>query len=833
MAIIINTVNDKYFTLNNVQYAKIYTPLKQGLEYIAIYNQYDTRQQILGSTKYDEFIINGNQYNSQFLTIEALLPVVLNNQSGGPVVIGGNSNTGLSAINEGNGIGWRLKNRNPLFYGSIGHSATDLSTSGTDSDSKGATGNNSFASGNNTIASGTNSHAQNSGTEASGNNSFAQGAITVASGANSHAEGNNTIASGTNSHAQGRVSKAIGNNSFASGFNAISSGDTSTSIGVDNIAHSFGEVVTGVYATDYVPNSPFTVNSNDRIFNVGNGLDNDNRSDALTILKNGLVTVPSLSNSLIEDAADDVVVTKGYLNNIIVSGSSFVDVSNDLSTENHLSDAYRNGKTGFGTNLVNETVEISGSTKSTYEYNNGTTTSFQFGGENIASELGIPQNALKGIVLNYYNDPNYPDLRSFIYSGNFEAIGGQKNISLTQGLQNINGDAYALGFYHPLIEDNSNDFQIKLKARNANTDQSYIHINSLGYNAEQPILGKSLESDIEMQARNNEGEKSTVFLTPHTFEYDGLLKLKGYGKIFTKGYTHRDSLSKTGTDATTIGDAQTILGLDDDGNVMEIPTSDISKKYASDSHLSGVYTQIGGQGINDLGMNGMYDRCVTTDADLRGGSISFSATTGTATIPDSSKNLTINGESDYLTINDISNDCEIEVVIDNGENVEVYGSGRWQPFFQKRIKGNIYGRFRNINVSVSYDKMNWYEPENDNWKTTDFSDSEGELPTVWFGGNGAPSVPGTTWRYVRFQLKDFAEGSNSNLSNKATIVQLGMRHYSEKYAQQYIKRRDVFGSSAPFTATDLGTKGEMRVTQDYIYVCTATNTWKRTALSSW
>lgn len=37
---------------------------------------------------------------------------------------------------------------------------------------------------------------------------------------------------------------------------------------------------------------------------------------------------------------------------------------------------------------------------------------------------------------------------------------------------------------------------------------------------------------------------------------------------------------------------------------------------------------------------------------------------------------------------------------------------------------------------------------------------------------------------------------------------------------------------APDTSTSDGTKGEIRITDSYIYVCTATNTWKRTSLST-
>lgn len=40
-------------------------------------------------------------------------------------------------------------------------------------------------------------------------------------------------------------------------------------------------------------------------------------------------------------------------------------------------------------------------------------------------------------------------------------------------------------------------------------------------------------------------------------------------------------------------------------------------------------------------------------------------------------------------------------------------------------------------------------------------------------------------------------------------------------------------NTAPSSATDTGTLGEVRITADYIYVCTATNTWVRTALATW
>tara|TARA_R110000744_G_scaffold229881_1_gene347983 strand:- start:359 stop:757 length:399 start_codon:yes stop_codon:yes gene_type:complete len=39
--------------------------------------------------------------------------------------------------------------------------------------------------------------------------------------------------------------------------------------------------------------------------------------------------------------------------------------------------------------------------------------------------------------------------------------------------------------------------------------------------------------------------------------------------------------------------------------------------------------------------------------------------------------------------------------------------------------------------------------------------------------------------------------------------------------------------AAPASATATGVLGERRYTADYIYICTATNTWKRVAISTW
>jgi len=40
-------------------------------------------------------------------------------------------------------------------------------------------------------------------------------------------------------------------------------------------------------------------------------------------------------------------------------------------------------------------------------------------------------------------------------------------------------------------------------------------------------------------------------------------------------------------------------------------------------------------------------------------------------------------------------------------------------------------------------------------------------------------------------------------------------------------------NAAPSSKTDTGQIGDIRFTADYIYLCVATNSWKRAALSAW
>lgn len=135
---------------------------------------------------------------------------------------------------------------------------------------------------------------------ASGQSSFAFGSDATASASGSIAIGIGTTANEQASTAMGIFSIASNPGAFAVGTNGTNnttaSGESSVAIGRSVLARSFSESAFGSYTTDYTPvgvvsGDISTFDDNDRLFTVGNGLDDDNRSDAFTILKDGRVGI--------------------------------------------------------------------------------------------------------------------------------------------------------------------------------------------------------------------------------------------------------------------------------------------------------------------------------------------------------------------------------------------------------------------------------------------------------------------------------------------------------------------------------------------------------------
>lgn len=121
--------------------------------------------------------------------------------------------------------------------------------------------------------------------------------------------------------------------------------------------------------------------------------------------------------------------------------------------------------------------------------------------------------------------------------------------------------------------------------------------------------------------------------------------------------------------------------------------------------------------------------------------------------------------------------------------------------------------------------------------------------TVDVNGNVAVKPSGN-----RFAVEaDYLELDDSSGTNRGHIVESGnaLNFSSTSSAMAFLPGGSAYSfigystrfrvmktieldySSAPASASDTGTTGQVAWDANYLYVCTATNTWKRSALSTW
>ncbi len=171
--------------------------------------------------------------------------------------------------------------------------------------------------------------------------SFASGLSTTASASCSTSMGYKSTASNVYSTAIGYRTTASGSSSTAMGISTTASGTYSTVMGTNTTAPSYVETVMGSFNTAYNPQSTTVWNNTDRLFVIGNGIDAANKSNALTIYKNGLMNINDAYNMPLTDGtANQVMATNG------AGQVSFVN-SNTVGTD----DQNLTGATLTGTNL--------------------------------------------------------------------------------------------------------------------------------------------------------------------------------------------------------------------------------------------------------------------------------------------------------------------------------------------------------------------------------------------------------------------------------------------------------------------------------------------------
>ncbi len=232
-----------------------------------------------------------------------------------------------------------------------------------------ASGDLSSASGYNTTAIGWSSTASGSSTTASGDLSTASGYETTANGYTAFSIGRGTTA-GEQAFAGGYYTTASGQNSFAIGENTAASGNNSVALGKQTTAKSFAETAIGMNNTDYTPNltngwnSTNGFNATDRLFVIGNGTDQGNKSDAMVVLKNGNTTINGITtaNSFVKAGgqANEYLMADGSVSTGGTGGAG-VFVATTTNADN-ISNVNA-GNVGIGTDEPSEKLDVAGNLK--------------------------------------------------------------------------------------------------------------------------------------------------------------------------------------------------------------------------------------------------------------------------------------------------------------------------------------------------------------------------------------------------------------------------------------------------------------------------------------
>lgn len=218
--------------------------------------------------------------------------------------------TGLEAIDEGNGIGWRLIGKNPAQFGNIGLHAIDFGSYNADV-TQGAIGVFSFNVGEDNVNSGyggvTFGYDNSIGSTGNDVYGFVSGS-------------GNTMSNAFTSTIFGFGNTTSSSYTFTAGVYNSTSQLYSNTIGIGLISKSVGSTAVGQANTDYTSTSLNNVTG--RNFIVGNGTLSagspntvNTRSDAFIVYQGGEVVAPSLTEAKIDtEATGKVLVTKEWVN---------------------------------------------------------------------------------------------------------------------------------------------------------------------------------------------------------------------------------------------------------------------------------------------------------------------------------------------------------------------------------------------------------------------------------------------------------------------------------------------------------------------------------------
>jgi len=549
--------------------------------------------------------ITGGTYNNGTLELN-------NNLNNNISVSGFTEPSGLEAINDGNGVGWRLIGKTPENYGDVGNRGVDFSNSTTASSTHGSTGIDSFTVGENndnpwsttfvggkdidnlsetTVPGSTNLSAANIMVGAKlairnnmiGNAIFGERSFISAPNVdyqdqcmflNIHSGGNNNFYAGHSSAMFGALLE-----SGAGACTVVGLGnedETVTIAGNGTDAIKFGGTNNPRFIVGCGLNPSYSTGA------VGSGTVGT-RQNGFVVWGDGTAKFPVLTNTKINNSGNDSAVTKGWVLDEIsgatsgsITGTTFVDEGTGLPSQNETNNVYRTGKIGLNEPNPQELLDIvgsetgsTGSFKVDYTYDNGYIARASFGGQNILSELGIPSNTVRGHDLEVFGSGDYENIRAYTVMGDLSPLSATLgDFSYVSGIGSISGNMGAGTNVYPIGVASDLNYANVMMVHKTGSYQSNISVRHVGDEA-----GEELQVRAAINATSN-GKTNYMYMTPDYTRFASLLKLEGYGNgTFVSGYTHTDISGHTGTEATEISGATYVLGVDGGNNVMELPLS--------------------------------------------------------------------------------------------------------------------------------------------------------------------------------------------------------------------------------------------------------------------